>query len=101
MSRDCPSICQNASNFGDCMGACQGGAPCSNICRANEWDRETCLSDCRRGSLSAAMRNSKKVRRTRADIPMGVKVTHHAYFIPLAIGIVLAIVAYKGLSSSQ
>lgn len=65
------------------MAACQTGVPCPSLC-ANERDKETCTSECALGAI-----------RTRSQIPMGVKVKHHAYIVPLFIAVALGFVAWK------
>jgi hypothetical protein len=95
MVRDCPSICQNTVDFGACMAGCQSDEPCSKLCSPDEWDRDTCVSECRVKGATTEMSSVNKKKRTRADIPWSYKIKHHLYFIPLAAAIVFGFAAWK------
>lgn len=38
--------------------------------------------------------SSPRAKRTRADIPWDVKVSHHAYFVPVGLAAVLGLLAW-------
>jgi hypothetical protein len=88
MPRDCPSVCQNAVNFGECMSGCQRGASCSALC-TKEWDSETCANEC---NISVSV---KRARAKTINVGSISVKDRHAYMVPLVAAIVLGVVAWQ------
>jgi hypothetical protein len=79
MARDCPSMCQDMVDFGNCMSGCEAGAPCVELC-AQEWDPSACLSDC----------EISKIARSRVAMTIDKnKVKRHMYLVPAVSAVVL------------